>query len=173
MSPRPTARRRLAGSGGALAALLLSAPLAAACVAEAGQPIAYNHQLHVKKLEMGCEFCHESSRQGEVAGLPGLAICSTCHQEANGTSPRERAVVEAVQAGSEIPWRRISQLPRHVWFTHRRHVGLAGIACDRCHGDMGAQSAPPTRPLVALTMALCLECHRERGASQDCDACHR
>src|SRR5574342_1082462 len=171
MSPRPTARRGRADLGRLLAGLISAA--LAACTAEAGQPIAYNHQVHVKGLEIACEYCHESSRHGEIAGLPGLAVCAGCHQDANGTSPGERAVVEAVRAGKEIPWMRIYELPRHVYFTHRRHVALARIACERCPGEMGAQSTPPRRPLVALTMAACLQCHRERGASQDCDACHR
>lgn len=172
MSPRPTGSRPVALRGPPAGGLLLVI-LAGACSAEVRQPIAYNHQIHVKKLEMACESCHESSRSGEVAGLPDLAICSACHQEANGTSPEEKKVVEAVRAGKEIPWVRLYAVPRHVFFTHRRHVGLAGIACERCHGDMGSRSSPPPAPLVALTMDGCMQCHQERGASLDCDVCHR
>ncbi len=172
MSRRPTGSWPVV-LGGPPAGGVLLVILAGACSAEVRQPIAYNHDVHVKKLEIACENCHETSRSGEVAGLPALAICSGCHQEANGTSPEERKVVEAVQAGREIPWVRLYELPRHVHFTHRRHVALAGIACERCHGDMGSQTRPPPTPLVALTMDGCIRCHRERGASRDCDACHR
>lgn len=152
---------------------VLLALAAGGCNAEVRQPIGYNHQLHVKQLEMACQSCHETARNGEVAGLPPLSTCATCHQEPNGTSPEEKKVVEAVQAGREIPWARLNDLPRHVYFTHRRHVEVAQIACERCHGDMGSRTRPPPAPLVALTMDACMACHQERGASRDCDACHR
>jgi hypothetical protein len=135
--------------------------------------VAYDHRLHVGKLELACDTCHETSAQGEVAGLPPLSICAACHGEANGTSLEERKVVEAVAAGREIPWARLYALPRHVYFTHRRHVAVARIACERCHGPMGAQARPPPAPLVALGMDDCIDCHRERGAARDCATCHR
>src|SRR5512146_37667 len=164
MSPRPIVEVTIAS--------LLTA-MAAGCAADVRQPDAYNHSVHVKKLELACYGCHETSKTGEVAGLPALSICEACHQEANGTSPEEKKVVEAVHAGREIRWARLYDLPRHVYFTHRRHVAVARIACERCHGDMGSQARPPPAPLVAISMDRCMECHRERGASRDCDACHR
>lgn len=160
MSPRPIA---------SVAALLL----AGACGGEVRQPIAYSHAVHVKKLEMGCEVCHAAPGGGGELALPALSTCADCHQEANGTSAAEGMVVAAVRAGRDIPWVRLYEVPRHVYFTHRRHVAVAGIACERCHGDMGAQARPPPQPLVALTMDGCIDCHRERRASRDCDACHR
>ncbi len=163
MSPRPIVS--------AIASLLLAAT--ASCTAEARQPIAYNHELHVKKLEMACDACHVGSRNGEVATIPALSTCADCHQQANGTSAEEKKVVEAVAANRAIPWVRLYDLPRHVFFTHRRHVLVAAIPCERCHGDMGSQARPPPRQLVALSMDECLRCHRERGVTQDCDACHR
>jgi hypothetical protein len=169
MSRRPTARRPQARTGLLAAALVL----AGGCAAEARQPIAYNHQLHVKKLELGCDTCHEGSRTGDIAGLPPVSTCSACHQELNGSSPEEKKIVEAVRAGREVAWVRLYDVPPHVYFTHRRHVAVAEIACERCHGEMRSQARPPPRALVALTMDGCLECHRQRGASRDCDACHR
>ncbi len=182
MSRRPTASApahpgRLAGAGSAArgrrVGAALAVALAGACSADARQPIAYDHALHVKKLEIACDHCHETSRSGEVAGLPPLSTCAECHEEASGTSPEEKKVVEAVRRGEEIPWERLYELPAHVYFTHRRHVDVAEIACERCHGDMGAQARPPGRPLVAVSMDRCLACHLERHASRDCAACHR
>jgi hypothetical protein len=162
MSPRPTAE-----------ASALLAALCLACGSEVKQPIAYDHRLHVGKLELGCDLCHETSTNGKVAGLPPLSTCATCHQDANGTSPEEKKVVEAVRASREIPWARLHELPRHVYFTHRRHVAVARVACERCHGQMGQQARPPPAALVSLAMNDCLECHRERGASRECATCHR
>lgn len=153
------------------AALLVVAALG--CGAEVRQPIAYSHAAHVGGLGLACDHCHDTARDGEIAGLPPLEVCAGCHEAANGTSAEERKVVEAVAAGREIAWARLTELPRHVFFTHRRHVGVAGIACETCHGDMGARTRPPPGPLVELTMDACLACHRARGASRDCAACHR
>ncbi len=162
MSPRPSA-----------SASLLLAILAGACSSEVKQPVAYGHRLHAGELALACDHCHETSTTGEVAGLPPLETCAPCHGEANGASPEERKVVEAVQAGREIPWVRLYELPRHVYFTHRRHVEVARIACERCHGDMRAQPRPPPAPLVALAMEDCMDCHRRRSASLECASCHR
>lgn len=180
MSPRPTARPEAAREGtpprpalGCRRAGLLLLALAGGCAAEARQPIAYSHAVHVRKLELACELCHAApAGDGEMA-LPPLATCAGCHQEPNGASAAERLVVEAVRADREIPWVRLHELPRHVYFTHRRHLSVARIACERCHGDMGSQARPPPHPLVTLTMDTCIDCHREQGASRDCDACHR
>lgn len=161
MSPRPSARS------------FLLAALCAACSAEVRQPVAYGHDLHVGRLELACDLCHETAVTGEVAGLPPLSTCAACHQEANGTSPEEKKVVDAVRDGREIPWARLYELPRHAYFTHRRHVAVARIACERCHGEMRAQARPPPAALVALRMDDCIDCHRERGASRECAACHR
>jgi hypothetical protein len=162
MSPRPS------GSAAALVA-----GLSLACSSEVRQPIAYDHRLHVGKLELECDVCHEGASAGDVAGLPPLSTCATCHQEANGASAEEAKVVAAVRAAREIPWARLYELPRHVYFTHRRHVAVARIDCGRCHGEMRAQARPPPGPLVSLGMDACLECHGARGASRDCATCHR
>lgn len=180
MSPRPTGRPNRPGKGAlrrsalrCSRAVVLLLAVAGACGTEVRQPIAYSHAVHVRKLEMACEACHAAATgDGELA-LPALSTCAACHQEPNGTSAAEGMVVEAVRADRDIPWARLYRLPRHVYFTHRRHVAVARIACERCHGDMGSQARPPPLPLVALTMGGCIDCHRERHASRDCDACHR
>jgi hypothetical protein len=177
MSLTPTGRHETRGAGprasAAVARALAGAVLLAACSAEVRQPIEYSHRLHVKELGLGCEHCHETARSGEAAGMPALATCAECHQEAMGSSSEERKIVAAVAAGEEISWGRLYDLPSHVYFTHRRHVTSAEIACERCHGDMGAQSRPPPVPLVSMSMDACMSCHRAQGATRDCAACHR
>src|SRR5512144_632583 len=120
-------------------ASLAAAAALAACTAEVRQPVAYNHALHVKKLELACDGCHEGSRTGEVAGLPAIATCAACHHKANGTSASQAAVVAAVSEGREIARVLLHGRDRHVYFTLRRHVAVARIVFKRCNGDMGAQ----------------------------------
>ncbi len=174
MCPTCTGRASArAGAWACAAGALTSALVVAACGDEVRQPIAYSHQVHVSELSLDCDHCHASSRSGEVAGLPPLAVCAECHQEAIGSSAEERKVVAAVAAGAELAWGRLYRLPRHVYFTHQRHVTSARIACERCHGPMGSQARPPRAPLVPVSMDACLACHRERGATLDCTGCHR
>jgi menaquinone reductase, multiheme cytochrome c subunit len=144
-----------------------------ACEAGVNQPIAYNHKVHVKDLQMSCDTCHEGAVDGVVAGLPGIAVCADCHAEPQGKSAEERKVVEAVKAGREPAWVRLYGTWQDVFFSHRRHVKGAGLLCERCHGDMGSRTSPPPAALVALTMTDCLACHRSHGADTDCVACHR
>lgn len=152
---------------------LLVAALSVACGAEVKQPVEYNHRLHVGELGLTCDTCHATAASGEVAGLPPLSTCATCHEEASGTSAEAMKVQEAVRSGREIAWVRLHELPRHVFFTHRRHVAVARLPCERCHGAMRDQARPPPAPLVALGMADCVDCHRQLGARLDCAACHR
>ncbi len=170
--------RRRTGSQGpvpsrATGVVLAALGALAACSADVQQPIGYNHDLHVNKLETPCETCHPGSKKGVVATLPSISVCSDCHGDPQGNSPEEAKVVEAVRANKEIGWVRLYELPRHVYFSHRRHVDVAQVACEKCHGPMAARTRPPPAALMTLTMNDCLECHTQRGASTDCDACHR
>ena len=143
------------------------------CTAEIKQPIGYNHDVHVHKLQIQCDTCHGGSMNGEIAGLPTVSDCADCHHEANTSSVEEKKVVEAVNADKAIDWQRLYQLPAHVFFTHRRHVESGGIPCERCHGEMRSQSRPPGAPLMALAMTDCIACHKERNVATDCTTCHR
>ena len=70
-----------------------------------------------------------------------------------------------VARGEPIPWRRLYRVPSHVFFSHRRHVAMAGIVCAECHGPMEEQTRPPDRALVAHDMDDCMECHERTKAS--------
>jgi len=137
------------------------------------QPIAYNHQKHTEELEIECETCHEGARTGVLAGLPDISVCADCHMVAQGDGAEEKKVVEAVEAERRIEWKRLYELERDVYFSHRRHVTSASIRCDYCHGAMASQERPPSAPLVALMMDDCMNCHQQQGADIDCVACHR
>lgn len=136
------------------------------------QPIRFNHTLHVSN-GLACDDCHAGARQAEKATLPGLETCLGCHQEALGSSPEEAKIRGFGRAGREIPWVQLTRVPSHVYFSHRRHVTLGGLACADCHGPMENRTEPPRRPFRAMTMAACQGCHEQRKVSNDCNACHR
>jgi hypothetical protein len=135
------------------------------------QPIAFNHRLHAETAE--CETCHESARQGAHSGLPGLSTCRQCHEEALTENPEEKKIAALAAAGQEQVFRKLFRLPDNVFYTHRRHAGIAALECATCHGAIAATESPPRAPLIWITMDFCIDCHRKSGASTDCTSCHR
>ena len=57
-----------------------------------------------------------------------------------------------------IEWRRVHNLPDHVYFNHAQHVVAGEVECEQCHGQVDkmevlSQHAP-------LSMGWCINCHR-------------
>jgi hypothetical protein len=136
------------------------------------QPIAFNHRLHVEEMGAECTDCHLYALSGVRATIPNIAVCADCHEEAQGESAAEAKLVEYIQAGEPIPWVKVTTMPDHVYFSHRRHAAIAGIECDTCHGPVGQRSEPVVRPAVDMSMDYCMDCHEASGASNDCIWCH-
>lgn len=136
------------------------------------QPLQYNHQKHLS-AGLECSNCHTLYATTPWAGLPTIETCAMCHQEPSTGSAEEAKVVEFVRKGETPPWRQVNQVPTHVYFSHQTHTGSAGMECATCHGDMTQRTTPPTAPFFAWKMDACLDCHRQRSATQDCDGCHR
>ncbi|MBI4541261.1 MAG: cytochrome c3 family protein [Gemmatimonadetes bacterium] len=136
------------------------------------QPIRFNHAKHTG-AGLDCVICHTSVKEQAFASLPTVETCMLCHSNALTESPEEEKIREFAAGGQVIPWQRLYRLPNNVLYSHRRHAGVAGIECQRCHGPIGEAESPPARPLVRQTMEWCLECHVERGVTTDCAACHR
>lgn len=136
--------------------------------APAAQPVDFSHARH---RGMACAVCHEGAEVSARAGIPPGDTCLKCH----ATAPRgmHAALWSEVERGGRLPWIRVSRVPDHVYFSHRRHVALAKLDCASCHADIGQSTAPPARAPLRLDMDACLKCHRTEEASQDCAACHR
>ena len=136
------------------------------------QPIRYSHRLHIEQ-GLECTDCHTGAETEAFATIPDIETCLGCHEQAVTDSREEEKIRELARAGSGIPWIQVYEVPDHVYFSHARHVAIAELACEECHGEVKTREAPFTKPLVELSMDFCLDCHRERGASEDCIACHR
>jgi len=173
---RLTPRRRLAI--GAVTLLLASAGFATGRIllrpaVAVAQPVRFNHRLHVETLELDCSTCHEFYASSEHSGLPSLELCSTCHEEALTDSPEEQRLLELIEAGGDQEFRKLFRMPDHVYYSHARHVTVAGIECATCHGGIAETTAPPPVPLVHVTMNTCVGCHAASGAPVECTHCHR
>jgi hypothetical protein len=105
------------------------------------QPIDFDHKLHVELVDDGCESCHFFRDDGSFSGVPRLAQCIECHEEAQGESPEEeKFVTQYVAKEREVPWLVYSRQPDCVFFSHAAHVKGAGMECRTCHGDIGESS---------------------------------
>ncbi|MEI6668838.1 MAG: cytochrome c3 family protein [Acidobacteriota bacterium] len=132
------------------------------------QPIAFNHAKH---QALACAVCHRGVESRSRATLPVFADCAKCHATAPaGLSDDQWKSFGGPQG---IEWVRVTQVPDHVKFSHRRHVASARLGCASCHADIGQRTTPPTMAPVRLDMKACLSCHHQEGITEDCAACHR
>lgn len=121
------------------------------------QPIPYSHKVHAGDNQIPCEYCHTGARQGRHAMVPAVEACFKCHALTLPDSPHIKRLKAALDAGKAFPWKRIHDLPDHVYFDHRPHVAL-GIACQECHGPV--ETMDVVQQVLNMRMGACLECHR-------------
>ncbi len=176
-SDRHHGARRLRGFVVAAVALVLIFVVVLPLLARRGpavpQPVEFNHRKHTEDLGLNCEFCHKYVRTGAHAGLPDAETCTICHQTPQGESREAARVTELLAEGDPLHFNKLFRLADHVFYTHRRHAGIAELECETCHGPIAQTLRPPRRPLVRITMDHCMDCHRERAETLDCVACHR
>jgi len=102
------------------------------------QPVDFNHVVHAAAVEDGCESCHYFREDGSFSGVPKLAQCVGCHEEAQGENPEElKFVEEYVTKGNEVPWLVYSRQPDCVFFSHASHIKMGKVDCVTCHGHIG------------------------------------
>ncbi len=139
---------------------------------EVDQPIRFNHQIHIEN-GLDCTDCHRGAESSMRATIPPLEVCADCHEEALGESTEEALVVTHVIESRPIAWKRVSLLPEHVFFSHRRHTEAGELDCVACHEDVAVLDEPPRRALLLRDMDDCVQCHESRDVTNDCNACHR
>lgn len=142
------------------------------------QPIQFNHALH-RQNNVDCIVCHPYYGNTARAGMPGVNTCRRCHEGVMQVGPEERKIEEAYLRNQEIPWKRMYEVPRNVFFSHQLHVVLGKIDCSTCHGEVSTRKLPLVKPLVELKMDDCIDCHKRQQEKtslddvEDCVRCHR
>ena len=156
----------------AIAVSLIALALICAAVAahaQPSQPIKYSHKVHVTDNGIDCRFCHSSAVKSTSAGIPSVEKCMICHRVIAVGHPEVKKIAQYWKDKKPIPWNRVTELPDHTYFPHKRMVN-AGVACLTCHpGIDQAEAAVQKRE---FTMGWCMDCHRKRGVSIDCWTCH-
>ncbi|MGE4297061.1 MAG: menaquinone reductase multiheme cytochrome c subunit QrcA [Desulfovibrionaceae bacterium] len=144
------------------------------------QPIRFSHKVHMDGAGMACDDCHSYREDGSFAGLPKLAQCAECHEEAQGEDPEElRFIEDYVHTGKEVDWKVYQYQPDNVFFSHAAHnKAVCGqchsdfeespkALCNNCHPDVAESDAPPVFKENKLTgyssmtmkMWQCEQCH--------------
>jgi hypothetical protein len=136
------------------------------------QPAPMDHQA-MTEAGMSCLFCHSGALQSPAAGIPSVQSCMGCHRVIKTDSPEIREIAAFWERQEPIPWARVNQLPRFVYFTHRVHVA-SGLNCEQCHGDVAHMEA--AEPTARMNMGWCLDCHEQQPNAEqlrDCVICHQ
>lgn len=136
------------------------------------QPIDFGHQKHLA-MKLPCSLCHKFYTARQASGRPGVATCAICHAATAPKSPEMAKLRRYIDQKKEIPWRRVYTVPEHVFYSHRTHVVDAKLECAACHGAIERQASVLTKPLKLLSMDTCIDCHRARKVTTDCNACHK
>ncbi len=124
---------------------------------EREQPIPFSHQHHVAGLGIDCRYCHTTVEESSFAGIPPTQTCMNCHSQIWTNAEMLAPVRNSFSSGTPIRWARVHRLPDFVHFNHSIHV-YKGIGCATCHGRVDKMNL--TYQASPLTMAWCLDCHR-------------
>jgi hypothetical protein len=133
------------------------------------QPLPFSHKMHVA-AGLKCAGCHPMPDPGDFATLPATATCMACHTAVKKESPHIAKLAEFHRDGKRIPWAPVYRIPDYVWFNHKKHIAVEGVTCQTCHGPVEQRDV--LRREKDISMAGCMECHRAKGASNDCMLCH-
>ncbi|HEU4753587.1 MAG TPA: cytochrome c3 family protein [Armatimonadota bacterium] len=135
------------------------------------QPIDFFHRVHAGDRKIACGFCHRTAESADFAGMPSTQLCMGCHRVVIPSSPEIWKVRGYWELGQPIPWKRVYQLPAHVYFSHEAHLAGGKMDCTPCHGRV--ETMDRVLKKAPLTMGWCLDCHRKQKASTECWSCHR
>jgi mono/diheme cytochrome c family protein len=148
------------------------------------QPIFYSHKVHAGVNQINCLYCHGGAQEGKQSNIPSVNICMNCHMAINEYKGEKLYTEEGVEvdgtkqiqnlykyAGFEfgkpwdatkakpIEWKRIHNLPDHVYFNHSQHVKAGKVQCQTCHGEITKMDE--VKQFADLSMGWCVNCHRE------------
>lgn len=133
------------------------------------QPLPFSHKKHAAQ-GLECAVCHPMPDPGVFAEIAGTEVCMGCHVQVKTDSPAIQALTAAHRAGKEIDWTPVYVIADFVYFSHRKHLERAKVTCAACHGDVASMDAVAKE--FNISMAGCMQCHRETEAPLGCSFCH-
>lgn len=122
------------------------------------QPVPFSHALHAGQLGMDCRYCHTTVEKAAFAAVPPTQTCMGCHSMIKPVSEKLAPVRDSIATGEPVQWKKVHDLSDFVYFNHSAHV-TRGVGCVSCHGRIDRMEVVFQHE--PLSMAWCLECHRE------------
>jgi hypothetical protein len=144
--------------GGSALFEFYESPWATGAKSAVEQPVPFSHAHHVGRLGIDCRYCHSTVEESSFAGMPPTKTCMNCHSQIWFGSDMLEPVRASYRSGQPIQWQRVHNLPDFVYFDHSIHI-QKGIGCATCHGRVDRM--PLMWQAQPLTMAWCLDCHRQ------------
>ncbi len=133
------------------------------------QPLPFSHKTHVSN-GLKCRQCHPVPDPGDFASLPKTDLCMGCHTLLKKDSPHIQKLAALHADAKKVPWAPVYRIPDWVSFSHQKHLDVEGVTCQTCHGPVGERDV--MRREKDISMAGCMDCHRARRASVECQICH-
>ena len=133
------------------------------------QPLPFSHKTHAA-AKLTCNQCHAMPDPGNFATLPATQVCMNCHVSVKKDSPHIAKLAAFHKENRKIAWAPVYRIPDWVSFNHKKHLTVSGVTCETCHGPVAERDA--LRREKDISMAACMECHRVKGASNECVLCH-
>jgi cytochrome c2 len=156
------------------------------------QPIYYSHKVHAGINQINCLYCHGGAYEGKHANIPSVNVCMNCHksistyekgpqlydgngEKVDGTAeiaklyqyagfdPKNANAWTPDKIKEPIHWKKIHNLPDHVYFNHAQHTKAGQVQCQSCHGNI--QEMDEVYQFSDLSMGWCINCHRQTNVN--------
>ncbi len=134
------------------------------------QPLPFSHKLHTAQ-GLACKQCHPVPEPGDFATTPKTAFCMGCHRAVKKDSPHIAKLAAWHAENKRVLWAPVYRVPDWVSFSHKKHLSANGVSCQTCHG-LVQERGEALRRERDISMAACMDCHRAKGASNECLLCH-
>jgi len=121
------------------------------------QPVAFQHDLHVKQLGLDCRYCHSYVEVSSHSNVPTTQTCMNCHRDIQKDNPKLKPIRDSWATGQPVAWVKIHNVPDYAYFNHSAHVNR-GVSCVSCHGQVNEMDV--TFQHESQSMGWCLQCHR-------------
>lgn len=136
--------------------------------ADSSKIIKFDHRLHIKDVGAKCQDCHIkvlSSEDSRDNLNPGEKTCSTCH-DVKDKKDCKLCHYEGV-------FKKLKSVKREIYFSHKLHIGE--VQCTYCHTDLDKVKYSNSNGTGAgfPSMEKCYDCHNNKKAPNNCDACHK
>ncbi len=131
----------------------------------------FDHKAHLDR-GVDCANCH-GGEDVQWKAMPALETCMECHAEIDGEKPPETRAAAFYDEQGQGKWVHAVALDPERIFEHGKHAAKHPD-CVACHQAVASSTALPSG--TGLTMAACMDCHRQGNGGEAhlaCASCHR